>query len=93
MSGEKLKLDGNLTSSGNGALADLATRLYANLGMKVVGIAEFTVVERTQVAPDEKGDPVAKLRVTGVEIARDDNEQHLRQAMSDLYTVRTAPPQ
>lgn len=86
----KIKLAGNLNSGGTAALDDVTPRLYNHLGMRIIGVAEFTAAERNEIGPDEDGDPWVKLRVSGIEIAREGNEEVLRRAMNSLKTVRTA---
>lgn len=86
----KVKLDG--TPSGNAiiAFADLTNALFRKQGMRIIGVCELTHVERTEPAPDEDKEGSVKLRLTGLEIARGDQEDHLRKAMDALYRHRTA---
>lgn len=86
----KLKLAADLNSAGNMALDDVTPRLYDHLGMKIVGVVEFTAIERNEIAADEKGDPWVKLRVSGIEVARGDGEQVIRDAMRAMRIMRTA---
>jgi len=86
----KVKLSANLNSAGNSALDDVVPRLYNHLGMRIIGVVEFTAAERNEIGPEEEGDPWVKLRVSGIEIARDDNEHRLREAFRALKVSRTA---
>jgi cobyrinic acid a,c-diamide synthase len=85
-----IKLDSKMSATAGGALERHAAALYTRRGMRVVGVVELRHVERTEPAPDEDKEPSVKLRITGLEIANQDQEDVLREAMSALYLHRNA---
>lgn len=80
------KLGGNATVS----LSELTGPLYNNPGLRLVGVVELAHVERTQPAPDEDKEATVTVAVKHIEIARGDQEDHLRTAMAALHRQRTA---
>lgn len=86
----KLKFD--TTPSGNAldAMEDLGGPLAAKPGMRIVGVCELAHVERVEPAPGEDKETTVKLRVTQLEVARGEQENHIRQCMAAMYRHRTA---
>src|SRR5258705_12591698 len=72
------------------APAHPARQLYARPGARLVGILELAHVERSQPAPDTDIEPCVKVRITALEVGREEQEHHLREAMRALYLHRTA---
>lgn len=86
----KLKLDTKMSTSAEDVLAQLARQLYDKPGARLVGVVELAHVERTQPAPDTDAEASVKIRITALEVGRDEQEHHLREAMRALYLHRTA---
>lgn len=86
----KLKLDSKASTAAEDVLGQLARPLYDRPGARIMGIVELTHVERTQPAPDADVEPSVKVRITALEVGRDEQEHHLRDAMRALYLHRTA---
>jgi len=86
----KLKLDSKMSTSAEDVLGQLARQLYDRPGARLVGVLELAHVERTQPAPDTDVEPSVKVRITALEVGRDEQEHHLREAMRALYLHRTA---
>lgn len=86
----KIKLDSKLASHASDSLGLHAASLYATLGKRVIGIVEFSATERGEVAPDESKDTSVKLQIKHLEIAGEEQEDAVRQAMRALYAQRTA---
>jgi hypothetical protein len=76
----KIKLDTKLSTSAEGVLDELSRQVYDNLAH----------VERSQPAPDTEIEPTVKVRITSLEVGREDQEHALRDAMRALYLHRTA---
>ena len=85
-----IKLDSHMATSARDAIDPLAGRLFANTGARILGVVELAHLERTEPAPDNDKEASVKLRITHLEIAADDQEEHLRQALRALYLQRTA---
>lgn len=85
-----IKLASKLGGNASVALHEIVSPLYNNLGMRIVGVVELAAVERAQPAPDEDKDASVTVAVKHIEIARGDQEHHLRQAMAALHRQRTA---
>lgn len=85
-----IKLDSKPATAAGDALAPHATRLYANPGVRILGVVELAHVERTEPAPDEDREPSVKLRISHLEIANSEQEDALRTAQRALYLNRTA---
>jgi hypothetical protein len=85
-----LKLDSKLAGSAVVSLQELASHLYANQGKRIVGIVELAHIERTEPAANEGKDPVVKVAIKAIEMARGDQEDALREAMAVLHRHRTA---
>ena len=84
-----IKLDSKLTKAIKRLLEPYEARL-GKLGANVVAIVELTSVKRVDVTPDVEAAPAAYLRITGLEIATRDQEDHLRRAQQSMYRLRTA---
>lgn len=85
-----VKLDAKLATNAQQGLEPLVATLYSRPGVRIVGVIELAHVERTQPAPDEDKEASVKLQVKHLEIARDDQEEILREALRALYLHRTA---
>lgn len=85
-----IKLDGKLSTAAGGSLERHASSLYSRPGARLVGVVELRHVERTQPAPDEDKEASVKLRITGLEIANDEQEDTIRRAMEALYIHRSS---
>jgi hypothetical protein len=86
----KLKIDGSPAHAAASALDPHVQPLYTRLGATRVAVVELRPVERTQVAQDSGKDPAVKARITHCEVATGESEQHLREVLKALHTVRTA---
>jgi hypothetical protein len=86
----KLKFDTAPSGNAIAAMQDLAGVLAAKPGMRIVGVCELAHVERVEPAPGEDKETVVKLRVTQLEVARGEQENHVRQCMAALHRHRTA---
>ncbi|MCW2897879.1 MAG: hypothetical protein JWO67_144 [Streptosporangiaceae bacterium] len=86
----KIRLDSGVSTSASLALEPLASKLYASPGIRIVGVVELRHTERLQPAPETDKEPVVKLQVSALELARDDQEDSLRRAMRALFMHRTA---
>lgn len=84
-----LKLASKLSGSANIALNDLIHMLYASPGKRIVGVVELAHIERAEPAPGEDKDASVTMQIKAIEIARGEQEHHLRQAMAALYRHRT----
>lgn len=85
-----VKIDPKPAANATFALEPLTSRLYANPGMRIVAVVELAHVERTQPAPDEDKEASVKLAIKHLEVARDEQEDHLRKVLRALYLHRTA---
>lgn len=85
-----IKLDGQPAASARAALEPYAEALYADQGMHLVGVIELTHLERTEPAPDAQRERTVRLRITGMEVARGEQEHALREAQRALHLHRTA---
>lgn len=86
----KLKLDSKSSTAAEDVLAQHARPLYDRPGARIVGVVELAHIERTQPAPDADAEASVKVRITALEVGRDEQEHHLREAMRALYLHRTA---
>lgn len=86
----KIKLASAMAQHGQEALGRHANALFATLGSHRVVIAELVAVERTQVAPDEAKAAVVTVQIKNLEVAGEEQEDAVRQAMRALHTQRTA---
>lgn len=84
------KLDSKMSRAAQDGLEGWVLPLYATPGKRIVGVIELAHVERTQPAPDADKEPSVKLRITHLEIANDEQENILREAMKALHLHRTA---
>ncbi|MEV4320968.1 hypothetical protein AB0J37_01915 [Microbispora rosea] len=84
-----IKLDSKLTKAIKRLLEPYEARL-GKLGNTVVAIVELTSVKRVDVTPDVEAAPTAYLRITGLEIATREQEDHLRRAQQAMFQLRTA---
>lgn len=84
----QVKLAPNLPKWG---VPDLqADAMWGDLGGTYIAIVEVEVIERTEPADDEEKDRSLKLRVTGIELAQDaDQEAELRGRRRAMYLQRT----
>lgn len=86
----KLKLDSKMATAPEDVLGQLAHQLYDRPGARIVGVVELAHVERTQPAPDTDAESSVKMRITALEVGREEQEHHLREAMRALFLHRTA---
>lgn len=86
----KLKLDTKMSTAAEDVLGQLAHQLYDKPGARLVGVVEIAHIERTQPAPDTDAEASVKVRISSLEIGREEQEHHLREAMRALYLHRTA---
>lgn len=86
----KIKLDSKIGGGPSSALEPLVRQIWDKPGCRIIGIVELAHVERTEPAPDTDGDPVVKIRVSGLEIAGKDHEGALREVQRALFLMRTA---
>lgn len=84
------KIESKLAASAAAGLEPWIAPLYATPGKRIIGVVELRHAERTQPAPDEDKEPKVGLRVTHLEIAHDEQEEPLRNALRALYLHRTA---
>ncbi|MGI5485185.1 hypothetical protein [Microtetraspora malaysiensis] len=84
-----LKLDSKLTKGIQRVLEPYEVRM-GRLGETIVAIVELTAVKRTDVYDGEEAAPTAHLRITALEVATRDQEDHLRRAQQSMYQLRTA---
>lgn len=85
-----VKLDAKLAANAQAGIEPLIAALYSRPGVRIVGVIELAHVERTQPAPDEDKEASVKMQVKHLEIARDGQEDLLREALRALYLHRTA---
>jgi hypothetical protein len=85
-----IKLDSKMATNARDAIDPLAGRLYANRGARVLGVVELAHIERTEPAPDADKEASVKLRIVHLEVAGDEQEEHVREALRALYLQRTA---
>jgi hypothetical protein len=85
-----IKLDSKMATNARDAIDPLAARLYANRTARVLGVVELAHLERMEPAPDADKEAAVKLRITHLELAGEEQEEHLRQALRALYMQRTA---
>lgn len=86
----KIKLDSKMSAPAADVLSALARQLYDRRGRRIVGVVELTHDRRTQPAPDSEKEPEVTMRVTALEVGREEQEHHLREAMRALHLHRTA---
>lgn len=86
----KIKLNGSVANAALEALSPHVNRLYASLGTRIVVIAELSAAERNQIADDEDKEPAVTLTVKHLEVASDNLEDDVREALRALHTHRTA---
>lgn len=86
----KLKIEGNPAHAAARGLEAHVPPLYAKLGRCVVAVVELRAVERTQVDSTSGKDPAVKARITQCEVATGRSDEHVRQLMQALHTLRTA---
>lgn len=84
------KIEGKPSAAAQAGLEPWIQPLYQVPGRRVIGVVELRHVERTQVAPEADSEPSVKLRITHLEIAREEQEETLRQALQALFLHRTA---
>jgi hypothetical protein len=85
-----VKLDSKVGAGAGQALERHVPRLYANLGTRIVVVAEMAVVERTEPAPDEDKEASVKLAIKSLEVANEEQDETMRKALRALYMQRTA---
>lgn len=86
-----VKIDSKLGSNASLGIEDLAARLFAKPGMRILAVVELAHVERIEPAPDEDKEPSVKLGIKALEVARGGRQEDaVRQALLALYTIRTA---
>jgi hypothetical protein len=86
----KIRFDSKVSASAADALTPLAGTLYAALGTHRVAVMELASVERNDLADDEDKEPYVKVRVVHLEVANEEQEETLRQALRALRLHRTA---
>lgn len=86
----KLKIEGNPAHAAVRGLEAHVAPLYAKLGRTVVAVVELRSVERTQVDATSGKDPAVKARITSCEVATGKSDDHVRDLMAALHTLRTA---
>jgi hypothetical protein len=86
----QIKLASKVATAAMDALDRHIPRLYATLGTRIVVIAEPCAKERTEVAGDEEGKETVTLQIKHLEVAGDEQEDAIRQALRALHTQRTA---
>jgi len=85
-----VKLDSKIGGGPAATLEPLVPGLYAQPGIRILGVVELVHVERVQPAPDSDGEPVVKMRISALEIAGKQQEGALREAQRALHLHRTA---
>lgn len=86
---KKLRLRGKLPDVSS--LDGMADELHRAVGRRLVFIGELHVADRTEPDPDTEAHPTVTLRLTRVELPKDDDEAELwRKLASDAYKARTA---
>jgi hypothetical protein len=85
-----IKLDSKMSTSARDAIDPLAPRLYVNRTARVLGVVELAHLQRMEPAPDADKEATVTLRITHLELAGEEQEEHLRQALRALYMQRTA---
>jgi hypothetical protein len=85
-----IKLDGQPSAAARAALEPYAEQLYANQGLHLVAVVEMAHLERTEPAPDAQRERTVRVRITGMEVARGEQERALREAQRALHLHRTA---
>lgn len=86
----KIKLDSTMDPGAADVLGEVARQLYDRRGRAVVGVVELTHDRRLEPAPNSAKEREVTMKVTGLELARDEQEHTLREAMRALYLHRTA---
>lgn len=84
------KIEGKPAAAAASGLEPWIGPLYHTPSKRVLGVVELAHVERVQVAPDADKEPSVKLRITHLEIAREEQEDALREALAALHLHRTA---
>ena len=86
----KIKLDSTLDPGAADVLGEVARQLYDRRGRAVMGVVELTHDRRLEPAPNSAKEREVVMKVSGLELARDEQEHTLREAMRALYLHRTA---
>lgn len=86
----KIKLDSTMDPGAADVLGEIARQLYDRRGRAVVGVVELTHDRRLEPAPSSAKEREVTMKVTALELARDEQEHTLREAMRALYLHRTA---
>lgn len=86
----KIKLDSSMAPGAAEVLGELARQLYDRRGRSIVGVVELTHDRRLEPAPNSAKEREVVLQLTALEVARDEQEHCLREAMRALYLHRTA---
>lgn len=86
----KIRFDSKVSASAGDALAPLAGQMYATLGTHRLAICELASVERNDLAEDEQREPFVKVRIVHLEVAAEEQEDAVRQALRALKLHRTA---
>jgi hypothetical protein len=85
-----LKIAPTPTASAMQALEPHVTRIYDRPGIRIMAIAELEHTERVQPAPNSDSEPVVKMKIVGIEVPNDDQENLIRTAQRALFLARTA---
>lgn len=86
----KIKIDSSMAPNAAEVLGELARQLYDRRGRAILGVVELTHDRRLEPAPDSAKEREVTMKVTALEVARDEQEHCLREAMRALYLHRTA---
>ncbi|HEY0641261.1 MAG TPA: hypothetical protein VGD67_26835 [Pseudonocardiaceae bacterium] len=85
-----LKIVGKPTRSARDGIEPFVAALYATPGRRLVGVIELEHIERTEPAPGADREPAVTVRMSALEVAGPEAEDHLREAQRALYLQRTA---
>lgn len=84
-----VKIDSKLPANVVEALDPHVLKMFAERAGRWMAVVELAHVERTEVGPEEEKDSSVKMRIVDLEIAVDDNDERLREALRELYERRT----
>lgn len=85
-----LKFDPKVSASAQEALESHIRPLYDQPGGRRMAIIEFAAIERTEPAPNTDGKPSVKVRIMGLELPNQEQENAVREAQRFLHLQRTA---
>lgn len=84
------KIESKPSAAAGSGLEPWVQPLYSVPSKRVVGVVELVHVLRTQPAPEADKEPEVRLRISQLEIAREEQEPAVREAMAALHLHRTA---